>query len=209
MRLAITVVLILTTVEVGLAQRGPTLRQLAIAKKGGTYELSSGCGYGGSPLGSIVKWADVAVEAILLNKQTYTMPGDRDIFTEYAVAPKQVIFQRSDPTSVQAMPSTSMIFKTRGGTVLFEGYPFTVNVTSGSARGGRRAHELNAGDHVVLFGRYDKSDGKWTFGSNLFFQVSGNVLLNWLPILENVPRVEPNMLIAEFAQRVRELAVNR
>jgi hypothetical protein len=209
MRVAIAVVVVFIAAESGYAQ-APTFRQLAVATKGRSGNTAIGCGWAGQPLASIVKSADLAVEATLLSKRTYATPDDRDIFTEYEVAPTQVIFQRSDRIGVRAKPPTSMVFKTRGGTVIFDGYLFTFNVISTR----RRAHELNAGEHVILFGRYDKSDGKWMFGPNGFFQVSGNVLLNWLPILEDVPsfveyvpKFEPNMLLADFTQRVRELTV--
>jgi hypothetical protein len=209
MRLVIAVAVVFIAVEIGNAQV-PTFRQLAVATKGRSGNTAIGCGWGGPPLASIVENADLAVEATLLSKRTYATPDDRDIFTEYEVAPKQVIFQRSDRIGVQVKPPTSMVFKTRGGTVMFDGYLFTFNVISNR----RRAHELNGGEHVILFGRYDKSDGKWTFGPTDFFQVSGNVLLNWLPIIEKVstfleyvPRFEPNVPLNDFTQRVRELAV--
>jgi hypothetical protein len=147
----------------------------------------------------------MAHEAVVLTTRTYPTADDRDIYTEYEVTMRQLIFQRTDTTRVQAMPSPLMAFKTRGGTVVFDGYPLTVDVRSA----GRRA-QLNRGDHVILFGRYDSSDATWVFGPRDFFQVSDNVVINWLPTLENAPPegLEPRMALTVFAGKVRELSRN-
>ena len=115
------------------------------------------------------------------------------------MATRQVLFQRTVQTSPRPGAPPPVIFKTRGGTVLFDGYPFTLNVN------GQRAH-LNVGDHVLLFGRYDKLDGKWVFGDRDVFRMDGSIVINTLPKFDRHPEgLQPRMPIDEFAQRVRAL----
>ena len=181
------------------AQDRPTYRQMAVEHKG-TWSDSVGFGHGwaGPPLASIVKYADVAVEGIVSSIRTYATPDDRDIFTEYEIATRQVIFQRIAQTTAKPGSPPPTIFKTRGGTVIFDGYPFTLY--------GREQTQLRVGEHLVLFGRYDAADGKWLFGDRDVFRIAHHVVLNWLPTFaEYREGLEPRMPIASFAQRVRTL----
>ncbi len=182
------------------AQSGPTYRQLAVEHKGQVAAMVGfGCGWAGPPLASIVRYADAAIEGIVLNTRTYATPDDRDIFTEYELSVRQVIFQRVVPTTPKPGPPPPTIFKTRGGTVVFDGYPFTLSPRDNTV--------VRVGNHVVLFGRYDKTDGKWVYDDRGVFQVSDNVVLNWLPIVDVHPEgLESRMPVAAFAQRVRNLA---
>ena len=135
---------------------------------------------------------------IVQSARTYATPDDRDIFTEYQVATRQVIFQRIVQTVAKPGPPPPTIFKTRGGTVIFDGYPYTL-------RGSERT-QLKVGDHLLLFGRYDRADGKWLFGDRDVFHISENTVNNWLPTFEQYPeRLEPRMGISVFAQRIRDL----
>jgi hypothetical protein len=181
------------------AQIGPTYRQIAVEHKGtwsGTVGV--GCGWAGPPLAGIVQFADIAIEGMVLSARTYATPDDRDIFTEYQIATRQVIFQRITQTAAKPGPPPPIIFKARGGTVIFDGYPFTL---SGSER-----TQLKVGDHLVLFARYDRVDGKWLFGDRDVFHISENTVVNWLPTFKEYPeRLEPRMAIGVFAQRIRDL----
>ena len=161
--------------------------------------LGIGCGWVGPPLASIVRFTDGAVEGIVLSKRTYATNDDRNIFTEYEIATRQVLFQRVPHTTSKPGPPSATIFKALGGTVVFDGYSFTL---SGDSR-----TQLNVGTHVILFGRYDKSDGKWLFGDRGVFHIAENIVLNWLPTLAEAPEgLEPRMALAVFAQKVRDLA---
>jgi hypothetical protein len=182
------------------AQSGPTYRQLAVESRGTvSATVGIGCGWVGPPLASIVQFADIAVEGIVLNKRTYATNDDRSIFTEYEIATRQVLYQRVTQTASKPGPPPPIIFKALGGTVVFDGYPFTLS-------GGPRT-QLDVGSHVILFGRYDKSDGKWLFGDRSVFHIAENIVLNWLPTLEGVPEgLEPRMALAAFTQKVRNLA---
>jgi hypothetical protein len=196
----VTVLIALLAGAVTHAQTGPTYRQLAVEHKGQVEAMVGiGCGWVGPPLATIVRFADVAVEGIVLSKRTYPTPDDRNIFTEYEVSTRQIIFQRVVPTTANPGPPASIIFKTEGGSVVFDGYPFTLK--------GRDNTVLKVGDHVVLFGQYDKTDGTWTYGDREIFQVRENVVLNWLPTFDEWPEgLEPRMPIEVFAQKVRDLA---
>ena len=163
--------------------------------------MSIGCGWTGRPLAGIVRFADVAVEGTVLKKRTYATPDDRDILTEYEIATAQIIFQRVVQTTSKPGPLSPTIFKTQGGTVVFNGYKVNFDVQSA----GRRA-QLNVGDRLIIFGRLDKSDGTWIFGPRDFFYVSENTVVNWLPELEDSPeRLDPLIPLAEFVEKVRDL----
>ena len=196
----LTVLIVLLAGAAIQAQNGPTYRQLAVESRGTVGAvLGIGCGWAGPPLASIVQSADGAFEGVVLSQRTYATDDDRSIFTEYKIAARQVLFQRVTQTASKPGPPPPTIFKALGGTVMFDGYPFTL---SGNPR-----TQINVGNHVILFGRYDKSDGKWLFGDRGVFHVSENVVLNWLPTLDEVPEgLEPRMTLAAFARKVRDLA---
>jgi hypothetical protein len=193
------VVIVLFTSAITQAQDRQTYRQIAVEHKGtrsGTVGI--GCGWAGPPLAGIVQFADIAIEGMVLSARTYAPADDRDIFTEYQIATRQIIFQRIVQTAAKPGLPSSTIFKARGGTVIFDGYPFTL---SGSER-----TQLNVGDQVLLFGRYDRVDGKWLFGDRDVFHISETTVVNWLPTFKEYPeRLEPRMAISVFAQRIRDL----
>jgi hypothetical protein len=193
-------VLVLFASMIAQAQTHPTYRQIAVEHKGtwsGTVGV--GCGWTGPPLGSIVNFADIAVEGTVLSSRTYATPDDRDIFTEYQIAPRQVIFQRTVVAASKPGPPPPTIFKARGGTVIFDGFPFTLS--------GNERTQLTIGAHLVLFGRYDPVDGKWLFGNRDVFHITENAVVNWLPTFAEHPeRLEPRMAISVFAARIRALA---
>jgi len=192
-------VLVLLASTMTQAQIRPTYRQIAVEHQG-TWSASVGigCGWAGPPLGGIVKFADIAVEGTVLSIRTYATPDDRDIFTEYQIGPRQVIFQRTVQTASKPGPPPPTIFKARGGTVIFDGYPFTLS--------GNERTQLKVGAHLVLFGRYDRVDGKWLFGDRDVFHISENAVVNWLPTFAEYPeRLQPRMAISVFAQRIRDL----
>lgn len=199
MRLLIVAFVLLASVA-SRAQSGPTYRQLAVEHQGRiAATVGIGCGWAGPPLASIVSFADIAVEGIVSSTRTYATPDDRDIFTEYEIATRQVIFQRVIQTTSKPGPPPPTIFKTRGGTVVFDGYPFTL---SGDVR-----TVLEVGSHVILFGRHDQADGKWVFGDRGVFHIAEKTVSNWLPTLEGVPEgLEARMPLQAFAQKVRDLA---
>jgi hypothetical protein len=194
-----TVGIVLFASALTQAQDRPTYRQLAVEHKGtwsGT--VGTGCGWAGPPLAGIVKFADIAIEGTVLSARTYATPDDRDIFTEYQIATRQIIFQRTVQTAAKPGLPRPTIFKARGGTVVFDGYPFTLS--------GNERTRLNIGAHLVLFGRYDRVDGKWLFGDRDVFHISENTVVNWLPTFKEYPeRLEPRMAISVFAQRIRDL----
>ena len=118
------------------------------------------------------------------------------------ITPEQIIMQRLVVSSTRPGPMAAMVFKTRGGTVVFDGYPFTVSVESN----GRRVN-LEAGDRAVLFGSYDSTDGKWLLTPIGVFDVEDNVVLNELPAIEPFTETWPErMPINMFADRIRSLA---
>jgi hypothetical protein len=198
MRFALFALILLAGVTTR-AQSGPTYRQLAVEHKGQiAATVGIGCGWAGPPLASIVRFADLALEGIVVSRRTSATPDDRDILTEYEIGIRQVIFQRVTQTAARPGPAPPTIFKARGGTVVFDGYPFTLT--------GEPRTQLTVGNHVILFGRYDKSDGKWLFGDRGVFHVSENLVLNWLPTLEVSEGLEPRMALAAFAQKVRALS---
>ena len=198
MRFHIAVIVLLVS-AITHAQDHPTYRQIAVEHKGTwSSTVGFGCGWAGPPLASIVEFADTAMEGTVQSVRTYPTPDDRDIFTEYQIATQQIIFQRLVQTAVKPGPPPTTIFKARGGTVIFDGYPFTLS--------GNERTRLTVGDHVLLFGRYDRIDGKWLFGDRDVFHISGNTVLNWLPTFEEHPeRLEPRMAIGVFTQRIRDL----
>jgi len=198
MRLHIAVIVLFTSATTP-AQDRPTYRQIAVEHKGTWSDsVGIGCGWAGPPLGGIVKFNDIAVEGTVLRSHTYATPDDRDIFTEYQIAPRQIIFQRIVQTASQPGPPPPTVFKARGGTVIFDGYPFTLS--------GNERTQLKIGEHLVLFGRYDRVDRKWVFGDRDVFHISENTVINWLPTFPEYPeRLEPRMPISVFAQRIRDL----
>ena len=177
------------------------LRQLANAHRGHVDVMEFGCGWAGPPLGGIVNRADIAVEGIVLSVRTYSTPDDRDIYTDYEIATSHVILHRVTFSNV---PRT-MTFKSRGGTVELDGYPVTLTVNGN----GRRV-DLEPGDHVIMFGRYDKTDGKWDFTPVDYFDVRANVVVNTLPTLDQFPEgLQPEMTMRDFIEKVRALAARR
>jgi hypothetical protein len=158
-----------------------TLRQLAIEHQGRIGRMQHSCGWSGPPLATIVRDADLVLEGTVMSRRTYATPDDL--------------------TAARPGPAPATIFKTRGGTVMFDGYPFSLTVN------GNRAL-LNVGDRVVLFGRHDPSDGKWLFKDRGFFRVSNGIVVNTLPTFDGHPEgLEPRMSIAAFGERVREVAL--
>ena len=185
-----------------VAAQGPTFRQLAIEHKGRAGSSGIGCGWPGEPFPLIVKSADVVVYGTVLAKRTYATPDDRDIFTDFEVAPQNVIMQRLVVSSTRPGPARAMVFKTRGGTVVFDGYPFTLDVESNSKR-----VTLAVGDRAVLFGSYDAADGKWLLTPIGVFNLEDDVVINTLPAIEPFTETWPaRMPINVFSDRIRSLA---
>ena len=79
-----------------------------------------------------------------------------------------------------------------------------------SAAGGLDHHSrvtLRDGDHVIIFGRRDSSDGKWEFSAWGVFYVSNGFVKNDLPVFEGFDEgLAPSMPIEVFAEKVREAA---
>ena len=197
-----TVLLLLGLIVEATAQE-LTLRQLVIQHQGQVGRTEMACGWAGAPLKSIVTGSDFVLEGIVLSKRTYATPDERDILTEYQFASKQVILQRIIVTSDRPGIVPPSIFKTRGGTVTFDGYPFTLDVQSS----GRRV-QLREGDHVIMFGKHDPNDGKWSFTPWDVFNVTGDTVLNDLPTLEGLDEgLTPGMPFAIFVAKVRVLAL--
>lgn len=198
---AVTVFLALVATVTTLSAQGPTLRQLAIEHEGKVGRSAQGCGWAGEPFPNMVKRTGVAVLGTVLSKRSYATPDDRDIYTDFEMAPEQILMQRAVIISARSGPPAPMVFKTLGGTVSFDGYAFTFDVASN----GRRV-TLNVGDRVVLFGAYDARDGKWLFHATDVFSVTGDTVINELPAIEPYAETFPaRMPISLFAQRIREL----
>ena len=184
-----------------LDAQNPTLRQLAVETQGHIGVSTLGCGPDPT-LQSIVSGKDVAIEGTVLSKRGYATADDREIFTDYGFAVSQVILQRKLLSTARPGPPPPMIFKTRGGSVVFDGFP----LTSTDSSNGRHV-TLQVGHHVVIFGRYDSTDGKWIFGPWDVFYVTNGVVVNELPRDEGVDQALPSWWqLPVFAATVRDYA---
>jgi hypothetical protein len=196
----ILALLVLSAVSPCAQSQGPTLRE--IARQGGGVGGGIGCGWPGAPFKSIASRADLVLEGSVTTHRSYTTPDERDIFTDYELSVAQVIVQRKPQSSDRPGLPKPFIFKTHGGTVVFDGIPMTIT----DEANGRRV-TLKDGDHVVMFGHYDAADAKWQFSPWDVFYVSGNLVKNDLPILDGDDEgLTPLVPIVVFAARVREVA---
>jgi len=193
----LTLTVLFTTIANGAAQQ-PTLRQLAIEHKGNIEMMRIGCGWADEPIKVIVQRADVMLVGTVISKRSYPTADDTDIFTDFEISPEQILFERV----IGLAAGVPMTFKTQGGTVTFEGYAFAYYVDLD----GRRV-TMDVGDQVVLFGAYDSKDRKWLFTPIDVFELRGDVVVNELPEIEPFKEtLPPQMTVAAFGERVRELA---
>jgi hypothetical protein len=197
----ILVVLVLGAIQ--LHAQGPTLRE--IARQGGGVSTGLGCGWVEAPFKAIAGKADLVIEGTVVRHRTYPTPDERDIFTDFEFSATQVIFQRRPLVSDRPAPPAPFIFKTEGGTVIFDGVPVTVNVEAN----GRRV-TLQDGDHVIIFGQYDSADAKWRFWPWEVFYTSDGTVKNELPVFEGHDEGLTSMMpVGAFASKVREMASQR
>ena len=198
----ILAILMLSAVSLDAQSQGPTLRELA--HQGGVRG-GIGSGWPGAPFESIASRADVVLEGTVTTHHSYTTPDERDMFTDYELSVAQVMFLRKPQSSDRPSLPKPFIFKTHGGTVVFDGIPMTITDT----HNGRQV-TLKEGDHVVMFGHYDAADGKWLFSPWDVFYVSGDVVKNDLPTLDGHDEgLTPLMPMPVFAAKVREVAGQR
>ncbi|KAF5407601.1 MAG: hypothetical protein Udaeo2_22980 [Candidatus Udaeobacter sp.] len=134
----------------------PTLREMAIAigngSAGGNIESC-----GPTPfLADVVERADLIVEGIVRTRASYLTDDGRDIFTDYDLSIRHVLFQREMLVSSRPGVAVPVIFKSHGGQVIVDGLRLVVNVQTNHAR-----VTLTEGDHVYLFAARDRDDGKW------------------------------------------------
>jgi hypothetical protein len=201
-KLRLTVV-VLTLSAISVSAQGPTLRELARRGDGVVGGISSG--WAGAPFRSIASRSDLVIEGTLVKHRSYLTPDERQIFTDYEFSVTQVIFQRKPQSSDQPGPPAPLIFKTEGGTVVFDGVPMMYAEESN----GRKV-TLMDGNHVVIFGHYDSADGKWLFSPWEVFYTSGGMVQNDLPVFEGLDEgLAPFMPISAFAAKVREVANQR
>jgi hypothetical protein len=186
-----------------LHAQGPTLSELA--RQGGGVVGGIGSGWPGTPFKLIAGRADLVIEGTVMNHRTYPTPDERDIFTDFELSVSQVIFQRTPQVSERPSPPAPFVFKTQGGTVVFDGVPITVDV-----EGNGKRVTLKDGDHIVIFGHYDSADGKWEFSPWDVFYTSGGMVKNDLPVFEGLDEgLTPIMSIGVFGAKVREVADQR
>jgi hypothetical protein len=134
----------------------PTLREMAIAigngSAGGNIESC-----GPTPfLADVVERADLIVEGIVRTRASYLTDDGRDIFTDYDLSIRHLLFQREMLVSSRPGVAVPVIFKSHGGQVIVDGLRLVVNVQTNHAR-----VTLTEGDHVYLFAARDRDDGKW------------------------------------------------
>jgi len=116
-----------------------------------------------------------------------------------------VLLLRKPQSSDRPSLPPPFVFKTHGGTVVFDGKPMTIS----DSYNGRRV-TLNDGDDVVLFGHYDATDGKWQFSAWDVFYVSQNLVKNDLPKFDGHDEgLTPLMPLDVFAAKVRQVANQR
>jgi|SRR5262245_29315389 len=148
------------------AQYGPMLREMAIQHGGITVNIQS-CGPDRT-LADVVKPAELIVEGVVVARASYLTPDERDIFTDYDVAIRQVLFQREMLVSSRPGIAVPVIFKSHGGQVVVSGLRLEVDVQANGAR-----VTLREGDHVFLLATRDRKDGKWLVNPFDVFKVSG------------------------------------
>lgn len=148
------------------AQSEPTLRELAI-QHGSSGAIINVCGP--QPyLPDLVERADLIVEGIVKTRATYLTADERDIYTDYDIAIRQVLFQRGVLASSRPGAAIPVIFKSHGGSVVIDGLKIDVDIEVNGVR-----MTLDEDDHVYLFAERDISDGKWLINPLGVFRVSG------------------------------------
>jgi hypothetical protein len=117
-------------------------------------------------VGRTARW-DLA-EGVVSSRASYLTADERDIYTDYHILIRHVLFQRRVFATARPGTVQPMIFKTYGGRVVINGVPITVDVRANNVR-----VALKDGDEVYVFARHDVSDGKWRFGPFDVFLVTG------------------------------------
>lgn len=105
------------------AQSKPTLLDMAIPY-GGIGRSIQSCGPSPS-LVSVVKRADLIAEGIVKARASYLTPDERDMFTDYEIAMRSVLFQREVLASSRPGVAIPVIFKSHGGQVVINGLRLT------------------------------------------------------------------------------------
>jgi hypothetical protein len=171
------------------AQSEPTLLDMAV-RLGGMGRSIEGCGPAPS-LANVVRHADLIVEGIVKTRASYLTPDERDIFTDYEIAIRSVLFQREVLASSRPGVAIPVIFKSRGGQVVINGLRLTVDVQANSTR-----VTLNEGDQVYLFAERDRSDGKWLVNPFDVFKVNGPEVVT-PALFSDLPRRLPSQAFIE------------
>jgi hypothetical protein len=172
----------------------PTLREMAIGH-GGVATNIQGCGPTPS-LADVVKRADLIVEGIVQTRASYLTDAGRDIFTDYDLAIRRALFQRETLFSSRPGVVMPVIFKSHGGQVIVDELRLIVDVQSNSAR-----VTLTEGDHVYLFARRDRHDGKWLVNPFDVFKVVNGAVVPPDEFSDIPKSVPPDM----FVQRIYQL----
>jgi hypothetical protein len=107
-------------------------------------------------LADVVRRAELIVEGVVTARASYLTPDERDIFTDYGLAIRQVLFQREMLVSSRPGVAIPLIFKSHGGHVVVDGLRLSVDVEANNVR-----VTLKERDHVYLFATRDQRDGKW------------------------------------------------
>jgi hypothetical protein len=176
------------------AQYEPTLREMANSH-GGITRMIHSCGPLPS-LADVVRRAELIVEGVVTARASYLTADERDIFTDYDLAIRQVLFQREMLVSSRPGIAMPLIFKSSGGQIVVSGLRLAVNVQANSAR-----VTLKEGDHVFLFAKRDQKDAKWLVSPFDVFKVNG---MEIVPPDEfsDLPKVVP---LQAFVQQIYKL----